>query len=1123
MQPGLRYPSGDLDVNSWVRVSKAVGTLEESWKAEKAVELASLIPEQGDVDRVPILIELLKVDQEFRWLSGDQRRVEDYLADWPELATSSSHVAELIEAECLTLAAFGGSIPTLEDIQNRFPQAYEQVNLDAVAQQAGREQQSLKQTQYDELADTKIQTDVSVLPLQMPNLPASLLPLLGRYIPIKELGKGGMGSVFLAYDKQLTREVALKIPREEITNTANGRARFVKEAQAAAGLKHPGICTVYDFAEVEGTCYITMELVKGPGLDNLVSEGPMAPLETASIVQKITKALAAIHEAKIVHRDIKPSNVMLENGEPLLMDFGLVRWDQGDQAQTGLGMVGTLHYMSPQQINNSRADVSSDIYSLGVVLYEMLTGKRPFQGNQLQLMNAINLGKHPSISSLVSKSDPELESICMKAMAREPQDRYASATEFGAALNEYLAPLTDPAIASDRHQRISRRTLVKFVGAVSVVLLAGLMIFFKTGDGVIEIEIDGESSTVTIDGDRVKIENGSIKVTVGSHIVEIVRKDGKKLRQTINIRWRSSSVKIETHRIQGTVWNDINGDGKRRGEKPIPDQLVWLDLNRDGLLDANEPRQKTDELGEFRFTGLIPDRYLVRQQLEPDWEQTSPTALLYEEDFSSDPGWVTPHPDRYRWDKGSGEYLLTQRNVNGSKTEHAHHDLGLAFESFRLEFDVFLSDVDYASGVKVGLFDSDLNSGGDGSCTYVSFTFADTAPGVQRYFVALQFSNSEGRAGSTQNWIDRENPPSDPQIIVNPHQWYRVVMEYDVEQEKLTANVRSRDSGDLIGQLLIPDAGPFASDMTRLGSSNCRTDKFQAANAQSTVRIDNLRLFLTSCRPHTVELSANLSQQTINFENRQLARVEGTVREDTNGDGRIDDNEPGLPRKSVFVDENANGQHDAGEPLALTDESGRFQFGRLHPGIHIIGLVVPDSHEQALPPARDWQPFQGKWYALTRMHGSWELCEADARAAGGHLVTINNAEENAWLAQQYKEAFLAKQPGNPICGYVWIGLYRSSSEWQWISGEDSDFRPGWWNGKPYLGRGTSHAALSTGEQRGGVWENSLGRPITPGDFPRGVIELPPDRRPRDWRLYAISLAAAEQRTDIDFGLSRRQP
>lgn len=348
-------------------------------------------------------------------------------------------------------------------------------------------------------------------------------------------------------------------------------------------------------------------------------------------------------------------------------------------------------------------------------------------------------------------------------------------------------------------------------------------------------------------------------------------------------------------------------------------------------------------------------------------------------------------------------------------------------------------------------------------------------------------------------------------------------MEYDAVRNELRAEFRLRDSSRLIGRLLIPDAGTFAPDMTRVGSSNCQSAKFYAANAKSTIRIDNLKLFITSGRPFVVDLSDGSGEATLAFGNRQLAALDGTVWEDTDGNSQQGSGEPGVAGQAVYIDVNGNGRADPAEPQTLTDESGHYRFTRLRPGAHIVALTLPDSYEPTFPPVRDWKQFRGQWYALTRIHGPWELCETDARAAGGHLVTINDAEENTWLTEQYRNEVLPHRSSDKLSAAVWIGLHRHNEQWVWSNGETPGFHAGWWNREPYLGAGTDHVSLLTAEARRAVWNNIYGRPSIAGDYPRGVIELPTGRQSRSHQPNAIVLESGQPVHSVDFGISRSRP
>jgi serine/threonine protein kinase len=263
----------------------------------------------------------------------------------------------------------------------------------------------------------------------------------GRYRIKRLLGEGGMGEVYLARDAVLDRAVAIKVPKFSSHDRANQIERFRREAMSTANLRHRNICPVYDVGSYQGVNYLTMAYIKGKPLSKLVNtKNRILQRKAAFIVVKLADALFAAHESGFIHRDIKPSNVLIDSsGEPILMDFGLARrievGEDSGITQTGC-IAGTPAYMSPEQIRGSREEVGppSDIYSLGLILYELLTGRIPFQGSALEVISKTLLGDPPSIRDLRPNVDHELEQICMRMMAKSTEDRYESMSEVAVEL-----------------------------------------------------------------------------------------------------------------------------------------------------------------------------------------------------------------------------------------------------------------------------------------------------------------------------------------------------------------------------------------------------------------------------------------------------------------------------------------------------------------------------------------------------------------------------------------------------------------------------------------------------------------------------------------------------------------
>ena len=260
-----------------------------------------------------------------------------------------------------------------------------------------------------------------------------------RYEIVEVIGAGGMAVVYKAIDQRLNRFVAVKILRDELARDEEFRARFQIEAQAVAMLSHPNIVSVYDVSHTAGVEYIVMELIEGVTLmQYMQKKGALSWKEAAHFSTQIAKALEHAHSKGIVHRDIKPQNIMvLRDGSVKVADFGIACLANSANTLTQEAL-GSVHYMSPEQARGDRTDARSDIYSAGVVLYEMLTGRLPFEGDNAVSVAIQHLSSVPLSPREINPDVPEaLELICMKAMASDLEKRYASADEMLADLEEF--------------------------------------------------------------------------------------------------------------------------------------------------------------------------------------------------------------------------------------------------------------------------------------------------------------------------------------------------------------------------------------------------------------------------------------------------------------------------------------------------------------------------------------------------------------------------------------------------------------------------------------------------------------------------------------------------------------
>jgi serine/threonine protein kinase len=326
---------------------------------------------------------------------------------------------------------------------------------------------------------------------------------LGNYQIVAEIGRGGMAVVYRAYQPSLNREVAIKVLPPQFTFDQQFVERFVREAQAAASLRHPHIIVIHDVAEQNGLYYIVMELLTGRTLRQLIEqEGALPPARAARLVEQIASALDYAHRRGFVHRDVKPDNIFVDQGDRVtLTDFGIAKAAWGTQlTKTGM-LVGTPQYMSPEQAQGEDVGPATDIYALGIVAYQMLSGRVPFQGTTPHAILYQQIHElPPPLRSVRSGLPPAVDSVLNAALAKEPRARYASAGKFAQALATTVAggapvpppvpptprPGAPPARAARAPTRPApprRRSLLWLwaLAAVAVVVVVLVVILLLTG------------------------------------------------------------------------------------------------------------------------------------------------------------------------------------------------------------------------------------------------------------------------------------------------------------------------------------------------------------------------------------------------------------------------------------------------------------------------------------------------------------------------------------------------------------------------------------------------------------------------------------------------------------------
>lgn len=299
---------------------------------------------------------------------------------------------------------------------------------------------------------------------------------IGRYVIKRELGRGGMATVYLGHDPRFRRDVAVKVLPRQFTHDPMFRARFEREAQTIAALEHPAIVPVYDFGEDDGQPYLVMRYMPGGSLGERLEQGPIPLLETANILKRIAAALDLAHGQGVIHRDLKPGNILFDQyGEAFLADFGIAKMAEATAALTGSAIIGTPAYMSPEQVKGQKIDGRSDIYTLGVILFEMLTGQQPFAADTPIAVAFKHVNDPvPDIRTRKSDLNAGLQSAIDRAMAKEANGRYQTAGDLagnvsaitggkGITQKEQPPPMpTEPEIAPLEVESIGQTEVVPF-------------------------------------------------------------------------------------------------------------------------------------------------------------------------------------------------------------------------------------------------------------------------------------------------------------------------------------------------------------------------------------------------------------------------------------------------------------------------------------------------------------------------------------------------------------------------------------------------------------------------------------------------------------------------------------
>jgi eukaryotic-like serine/threonine-protein kinase len=405
----------------------------------------------------------LRADQRLRWEQGERIPVEAYLEAYPALKSDPESVLDLIVHE-VQLRRQRQEDPSVDDFVQRFPQHADTLRSHF---SANTEPGSESRSPADEAGAVATPTAPGpqsetvahqpLLPGGAPTLPPSQattptfatgpgaeLPAVAGYKILGVLGQGGMGVVYQAEQKGLKRLVALKMILAGPHARPEERARFRIEAEAVARLQHPNIAQIYEVNESEGRPYLSLEFVEGGSLAQRMRSAPPTPQEAARLIETLARAVQHAHERRIIHRDLKPGNVLLTAaGVPKIVDFGLAKHLDGDGQHTTSGAIlGTPSYMAPEQASGKKRGVgpAADIYALGAILFEMVTGQPPFRGETpLDTVFQVTTTDPPAPTSLKPTCPRDLETIILKCLEKDPRRRYGSAAALADDLHRFLA------------------------------------------------------------------------------------------------------------------------------------------------------------------------------------------------------------------------------------------------------------------------------------------------------------------------------------------------------------------------------------------------------------------------------------------------------------------------------------------------------------------------------------------------------------------------------------------------------------------------------------------------------------------------------------------------------------
>ena len=460
--------------------------------------------------------------------------------------------------------------------------------------------------------------------------------IAGKYIIMGEIGRGGMGVVYKAKDTRLDRAVALKFLSPELTRDEEAKKRFVQEAKAAAAINHPNISIIHEIDEHQGQTFIAMEYVQGQSLKNRLEDGPLELDETKEIALQVAEGLEEAHIKGIIHRDIKPANIMLtRKGQAKITDFGLAKLSGGADLTKASTILGTVAYMSPEQAKGDEVDYRTDIWSLGAMLYEMLTNKLPFRSEKDQALIYVILHEEPQPVIELRGDVPEnLGKIIEKCLMKNPQERYR---DIGAVLNDLRSgplsvetPFPSKVISSIKPSIAALPFVNMSADPENEYFSDGLTEeLINALTKITELHVVARTSSFAFKGERIDIREIGQKLNVDNLLEGSVRKAGSQVRITAQLVKVEDGYHLWSERYDRNM-EDIFAIQDEITQKIVDKLVAALDI-------SIEPPKEHPPVNLEAYDLHLKGRYFWNK-LSPEW--ISKTIDYYKQSIEKDPNYA---------------------------------------------------------------------------------------------------------------------------------------------------------------------------------------------------------------------------------------------------------------------------------------------------------------------------------------------------------------------------------------------------------------------------------------------------------------------------------------------------